>query len=100
MADEEEEVGLILDGLREPLLLDHVLDFLHGRILRISGEVKEDAKRSDTTASGDKVMSQNARKRIAYTHFLVLNLTKRSPTGTLTGLWFSSKTVILTFEDK
>ena len=31
----------------DPLLLDHVLDLLHGRVVGISGKVEEHTQRSD-----------------------------------------------------
>ena len=50
LPSEKEEIRLILDSLREPALLDHILDLLHGRVLVVAGKVIEDAERGDLTA--------------------------------------------------
>ena len=48
--NEQEKVGLFLDGLVEPALLDHVRYRLHSRVVVVASKVEEDTERGDLAA--------------------------------------------------
>ena len=77
---EHEEVrGGSRRGVTNPLLLDHVLDLLHGGVDIVTREVEQDAERRNLAAPcGNVSVGDVIEGHAVCTHLRVLNLAKRS----------------------